>query len=132
MGRSVRPRPRQEAIGCEKTVIRQTPRVQRPPVQAYCGDDTASHVGAAFGRRPSISRRISANNRRGIAISASWNVTYRPCRTTLREKLVKISAKVVRHGHYITFQMADVAIPRPLFAEILRLIDGLRPAPLPP
>ncbi len=52
--------------------------------------------------------------------------------TTLRERLVKIGAKVVRHGRYITFQMAEVAIPRPLFAEILHLIDGLRPAPLPP
>ena len=52
--------------------------------------------------------------------------------TTLREKLIKIGAKVVRHGRYITFQMAEVAIPRPLFAEILHLIDGLRPAPLPP
>ncbi len=38
--------------------------------------------------------------------------------TILREKLIKIGAKVVRHGHYITFQLADVAIPRPLFAEI--------------
>ena len=52
--------------------------------------------------------------------------------TTMREKPIKIGAKVVRHGRYITFQLADVAIPRPLFAEILRLIDGLRPAPLPP
>ncbi len=52
--------------------------------------------------------------------------------STLREKLVKIGAKVVRHGRYITFQMAKVAIPTSLFANILRLIDGLRPAPLPP
>ena len=52
--------------------------------------------------------------------------------TTLREKLIKIGAKVVRHGRYITFHLAEVAIPRPLFAEILRLIDGLRPGPLPP
>ena len=37
-----------------------------------------------------------------------------------------ISAKVVRHGRYVTFQLAKVAIPRQLFAEILRLIDGLR------
>ncbi len=48
--------------------------------------------------------------------------------TTLREKLVKIGAKVVRHGRYVTFQLAEVAVPRELF----RLIDGLRPAPLPP
>ncbi len=52
--------------------------------------------------------------------------------TTLREKLIKIGAKVMRHGRYITFQLAEVAIPRSLFANILRLIDGLRPAPLPP
>ena len=52
--------------------------------------------------------------------------------TTLREKLIKIGAKVVRHGRYITFQLAEVAIPRSLFANILRLIDDLRPAPLPP
>ncbi len=51
---------------------------------------------------------------------------------TLREKLIKIGAKVVRHGRYITFQMAEVANPRTLFVEILRLIDGLRAAPLPP
>ncbi len=52
--------------------------------------------------------------------------------TTLREKLIKIGAKVVRHGRYVTFQFAEVAIPRALFAMILHLIDGLRPAPLPP
>ena len=42
-----------------------------------------------------------------------------------------IGAKVVRHGRYVTFQLAEVAIPRALFAEILHLIDGLRPASLP-
>ena len=47
--------------------------------------------------------------------------------TTLREKLVKIGAKVVRHGRYVVFQMAEVAIPRDLFADILRRIDRLRP-----
>ncbi len=46
--------------------------------------------------------------------------------TTLREKLVKIGAKVVRHGRYVAFQMAEIAVPRDLFEEILRLIDGLR------
>ncbi len=43
--------------------------------------------------------------------------------------MIKIGAKVVRQGRYITFQMAEAAISRPLFAEVLRLIDGLRPAP---
>ncbi len=52
--------------------------------------------------------------------------------TTLCEKLIKIGAKVVRHGRYITFHIAEVAIPRSLFASILRPIGELRPAPLPP
>ncbi len=52
--------------------------------------------------------------------------------TTLREKLIKIGAKTIRHGRYITFQLAEIAIPRSLFTNTLRLIDGLRPAPLPP
>ena len=59
--------------------------------------------------------------------------TNDPFRTLLmlREKLIKIGAKVVRHGRSVTFQLAEIAIPRRLFAEILRLIDGLRPKPAP-
>ena len=49
--------------------------------------------------------------------------------TSLREKLVKIGAKVVRHGRYVIFQMAEVAVPRELFQDILRLIAELRPPP---
>jgi hypothetical protein len=51
--------------------------------------------------------------------------------TSLKEKLIKIGAKVVRHGRYVIFQMAEVAVPRELFQEILRLIDGLRPRSAP-
>ncbi len=47
--------------------------------------------------------------------------------TTLREKLIKVGAKVVCHGRYITFQLAEVTVSRGLFAEILRLIGRLRP-----
>ena len=47
--------------------------------------------------------------------------------TSLREKLVKIGAKVVRHGRYVIFQMAEVAVPRELFQEIRRLIAKLWP-----
>ena len=50
--------------------------------------------------------------------------------TTLREKLVKIGAKVVRHGRYVTFQLAEVAVPRNLFQKILSLIDDLRRRPV--
>ena len=47
--------------------------------------------------------------------------------TTLREKLVKIGAKVVAHARYITFQMAEVAISRKLFRSILWRISRLGP-----
>ncbi len=48
--------------------------------------------------------------------------------TTLREKLVKIGSKVVRHG-YVTFQLAEVAVSRALFAQVLGLIANLRAPP---
>jgi hypothetical protein len=49
--------------------------------------------------------------------------------TRLREKLIKIGAKVVSHGRYVTFQMAEVAVSRQMFAEILSLIARLRAPP---
>jgi hypothetical protein len=51
--------------------------------------------------------------------------------TSLREKLVKIGAKVVSHGRYVTFQLAEVAVSRQMFAEILSLIARLRAPPAP-
>jgi len=51
--------------------------------------------------------------------------------TSLREKLIKIGAKVVRHGRYVTFQMAEVAVSRQMLAEILSLIARLRAPPAP-
>ena len=51
--------------------------------------------------------------------------------TTLREKLVKIGARIVRHGRYVVFQLAEVAVPRALFAAILRRIGRLRGSPVP-
>jgi hypothetical protein len=47
--------------------------------------------------------------------------------TTLREKLIKIGAKVVAHAKYVTFQLAEVAVPRQLFAQILERIARLCP-----
>ena len=46
--------------------------------------------------------------------------------TTLREKLVKIGAKVVTHARYVVFQMAEVAVPKRLFRAILERIRRLR------
>jgi hypothetical protein len=39
---------------------------------------------------------------------------------------VKIGARIVRHGRYLVFQLAEVAVPRALFAAILRWIERLR------
>ena len=55
---------------------------------------------------------------------AEWSLT------SLREKLIKIGAKVVSHGRYVTFQMAEVAIPRQLFAAIMQRITALRSPPI--
>jgi hypothetical protein len=51
--------------------------------------------------------------------------------TSLREKLIKIGAKVVSHGRYVTFRMAEIAVSRQMFADILILIARLRAPPAP-
>lgn len=56
---------------------------------------------------------------------AHWSLT------TLREKLVKIGARMVRHGRYITFQMAEVAVSGRMFDRILARIARLRAPPMP-
>ncbi len=69
-----------------------------------------------------------ANLLRQLALSRSvqsWSLT------TLREKLITIGAKVVHHARAVTFQLAEVAVPRALFAAILARIDRLRAAPSP-
>ncbi len=60
---------------------------------------------------------------RRLALPASvkhWTLT------TLRDKLIKIGCKVVHHARRVVFQLAEVAIPRSLFALILRRIERLR------
>jgi hypothetical protein len=49
--------------------------------------------------------------------------------TTLRDRLVKIGARIVRHGRSITFQMAEVMVPRTLFQQVLDAIAALQPLP---
>jgi hypothetical protein len=44
----------------------------------------------------------------------SWSLT------SLREKLIKIGAKVVSHARYVTFQLAEVSVSRQMFAESCR------------
>jgi hypothetical protein len=45
---------------------------------------------------------------------------------TLRKKVIKIGAKVMRHSQYVVFQMTEVVVPKALFCEILNRIGQLR------
>jgi hypothetical protein len=45
--------------------------------------------------------------------------------------LIKIGARVISHGRYFTFQIAEVAVSRKMFQEILMLIARLRVPPAP-
>ena len=45
---------------------------------------------------------------------------------TLLAKLIKIGAKVVHHSRIVTFQMAEVAVSKEVWAEMLSRIDRLR------
>ena len=58
-------------------------------------------------------------------VAGPWSLT------SLKTKLIKIGAKVVSHGRYVTFQMAEIAVPRQMFQEILTLIARLRAPPAP-
>ncbi len=51
--------------------------------------------------------------------------------TSLREKLINIGAKAIGYARHNAFQMAEVAVPKNLFAAILRMIAELRPQPPP-
>ncbi len=50
--------------------------------------------------------------------------------TSLRERLIKTGARLVRHARYAVFQFAEAALPRAVFAGILDLINGLRGPPV--
>ena len=51
------------------------------------------------------SQRLNLNPLTWTSPCEDWSLT------SLKEKLIKIGAKVVSHGRYIAFQMAEVAIP---------------------
>jgi hypothetical protein len=51
--------------------------------------------------------------------------------TSLREKLIKIGAKLVSRGRCVTFRVAEVAVSRQIFADILSLIARLWAPPAP-
>jgi len=48
---------------------------------------------------------------------------------SLQVKLIKMGGRIVRHARRIIFQLAEVAVPRELFAAILERVARLRLAP---
>jgi hypothetical protein len=77
---------------------------------------------SSFKRWLTISGISCARSQRRTPIK-DWSLT------SPKEKLIKIGAKVVSHGRYVAFQMAEVAILKNLFADILRLVAEPRPPP---
>ena len=44
-------------------------------------------------------------------------------------KLIKTGARLVRHARSLVFQVAEVAVPRDVWASVFAGIGGLRAAP---
>jgi len=86
---------------------------------------TGSDLGYRNSDRSFTYARLNLNPLTWTSLCEDWSLT------SLKEKLINIGAKVVSHGRYVVFQMAEVAIPRQIFQEILRLIAELRPQPPP-
>ena len=49
--------------------------------------------------------------------------------SSLQMKLIKMGGRIVRHARQIIFQLAEVAVPREMFAAILQRISRLRLVP---
>jgi hypothetical protein len=83
----------------------------RPPKMVVL--DMDSSVSPTHGDQEGTAYNL-ANFMRTLALPKevdNWSLI------TLREKLVKIGAKVVSHGLCVTFQLAEVAVPRELFQK---------------
>ena len=72
---------------------------------------------AGLGDATALSERLPLPDKPSIAVLPFTEVGHWSL-TTLREKLIKLGTKVVRHSRYVTFQLAEVAIPQHLFAAV--------------
>ena len=111
----------------------------RLPANRILQDRIGYLLKRPFGQPPNKVRRFHAN----FSYQAgSWTKCDRQSRVASgralsarrlhrHQPVASIGAKVVSHGRYVAFQMAEVAIPRQMFQEILRLIGDLRPRPPP-
>src|SRR5262245_50541536 len=94
---------------------------------------TKSHIGL-MSLKHGESRGFHAAGQTAVRLSVGFcpvTTGWPWSLTTLREKLIKIGAKVMRQARAVTFQLAEVAVPRELFAANLARIGRLRAAPSP-
>jgi len=84
------------------------PSVRKASLSAFGGFALAYNLGN-FLRRLVLPRPMK-----------TWTMT------TLPEKLIKIGAKVVRHARYVTFQMAEVAVPRSAAGGYRAILERIR------
>lgn len=91
--------------------------------------DPAVIIAIAFGLLCSISFHDRGALGAGIAhLAGTWTYNLANFLRSLREKLVKVGVKLIARRRYMTFQLAQVAVPGDLFRRTLQMIDGLRPA----
>lgn len=83
----------------------------RGGISAGESDDALAHTLANFLHTLALSEAAS-----------HWSMT------TLRGRLVKIGARIVRQGRSITFQMVEVVVLRRMFQQIRAAITALRPS----
>ena len=48
---------------------------------------------------------------------------------SVQTKLIKMGGRLVRHARRLVFQLAEVAVSREVFRQVLERIAGLYPAP---
>jgi len=49
--------------------------------------------------------------------------------TSLKERVIKVGARMVKHARMLVFQMAEVSMTRGMLAEILKRVRQLEPVP---
>ena len=56
---------------------------------------------------------------------ADWSLS------SIQSRLIKIGARVVHHARKITFQLAEIAVPRGVLGQTLAAVRNLKPPPRP-
>jgi len=100
------------------------------PLLARLGSSIARNRLPLYPRKPTFSQPSLTSGFDPKEKSAVSEEAEHWSLTTLREKLIRIGARMVRHGRYVTFQMAEVAVSGRMFGQILAHVARLRAPPV--